>query len=187
MLIYTGRFQPIHNGHLNLLRQILEEYPDELVVVAVIEKARLKEEDKNHFDLKVDREWNKKGFMFDPEENLKIICEILEEEFAGRVLVLRLPRPSKQNWQEVTELFNSDRTWVFTQNEESLDEWEEAKVKFYESQGDKVLRIKIKSKDINGSDIRHFIENNEYEKLKGLVPEKEYEYIIANSKSLSGN
>lgn len=177
MIIYTGRFQPFHNGHLFLIKKLRQEYPDKQLCLAVIKDVQF--EEKTEFDKIVDVMLSKGRNPFNSEITLSLIEETIKAENLNNVTVTLMPRASKNMWGIITSLFDCERIWVFTKNQDGIDEWEESKVRFYQSMGDKVIRMPI-VKDINGSDIRKALSYGDYEYLKSIVPRNVYEYLKQN-------
>ncbi len=179
MIIYTGKFQPFHNGHLSMIEKLVDLFPYEQICVAVIKKTELKNGDA--FDKVVDAEWKKKKFLFDSEETCELINSVLQNKFPekfsnGLIFSCERVRPSASTWQSIIDMFGDNRVWAFTLNDE-YDEWEEQKCAFYQSMGDKTIRVPI-HKNINGSDLRKFIENKNISALKNLVPEETLKFLI---------
>ena len=75
MIIYTGRFQPFHNGHLSLIRRLREEYPTQKLCLAIIKDVPFKE--KTEFDKTVDSMLSCERNPFNSETVLSIIEETL--------------------------------------------------------------------------------------------------------------
>lgn len=171
MIIFTGRFQPFHNGHLYMIEELRSLFPNETICIAVIKDVPIV--NKTEFDKKVDCELKKN--IFEPETVSEMINLVKTARKWDNVVVSLMPRASESTWKMITELFDCDRTWAFTQNSKT-DAWEEEKVKFYQSTGDKVIRIPI-SKDINGSNIRSALEDKNYDYLKNNVPEEIVDYL----------
>lgn len=163
MIIYTGRFQPIHKGHLSLIKRLRAEYPNQTLCIAVIKDIQVGE--KTEFDKTVDGMLSKERNPFNTEITLSIIDKVLKAEGIENTIVTLMPRASLETWNMVKALFDCERIWVFTKNQIGLDDWEEKKSAFYQDMGDKIIRVPI-TKDINGSDIRMLIENRNYDKLK---------------------
>lgn len=163
MIIYTGRFQPFHNGHLSLIKQLSKEHPDETLCIAVIKDIPL--EEKTEFDKTVDGMLSQDRNPFNAEITLALIDKVLKAERIDNIVVTLMPRASSATWGIIKALFDCERIWVFTKNQISSDDWEDKKSAFYQSMGDKVIRIPI-DKTISGSDIRILIQNSEYDKLQ---------------------
>ncbi len=77
MFIFTGRFQPFHNGHLNIVEYLSKKYPNEIICVAIIKDYPFLRE-KSDFDKRVDIELSKKLDALDAEKTLHIITNILQ-------------------------------------------------------------------------------------------------------------
>ena len=80
MLIFTGRFQPFHNGHLSIIKKLNKKYPNETICIAVI-KDFPTNQIKNEFDLIVDSMLVKEKNPFDSEMVLNMIEKTLIKFF----------------------------------------------------------------------------------------------------------
>ena len=163
MIIYTGRFQPIHNGHLSLIKRLRTEYPNQTLCIAVIKDIPL--EKKSEFDKTSDVILSQERNPFNTEMTLSLINKVVKAEGIDNIIVTLMPRASSATWGIIKALFDCERIWVFTKNRISIDDWEDKKSAFYQSMGDKVIRIPI-DKAISGSDIRILIQNSDYDKLQ---------------------
>lgn len=175
MIIYTGRFQPIHNGHISLIKRLKEKYPNEILCIAVIKDIPLVA--KTDFDITVDEVLSQDRNPFNTETTLSIIDKALKSEKIENTIVTLMPRASSTTWHIIKALFDCERIWVFTKNQTCPDDWEDKKATFYHSMGDKVVRIPIE-KDIEGTTIRQAIANHDYDKLSTLVPKEVLDYLI---------
>lgn len=178
MIIYTGRFQPIHNGHLSLIQQLRKEYPSETLCVAVIKDIPL--EEKSEFDRTVDGMLSQDRNPFNTEITLSLIDNVLKAEGIDNTIVTLMPRASSATWGIVNALFDCERIWIFTKNQISRDDWEDKKAFFYKSMGDKVIRVPIE-KTVEGSLIRQAIKNRDYDTLATMVPKEVLNYIIEHN------
>ncbi len=175
MIIFTGRFQPFHNGHVSLIKQLRKEYPTQSLCIAVIKDVPLAT--KNEFDKTVDDKLTPERNPFNAEITLSLINQVLKAEGIDNTVVTLMPRASAATWDIVKTLFDCERIWAFTKNQVALDDWEDKKAAFYQSMGDKVIRIPIE-KDIEGTIIRQAIKNHDYEKLDTMVPKAVLKYIV---------
>ena len=130
MLIYTGRFQPFHNGHLSILIRLHEIYPDETICVAVIKDYAFYKK-KNDFDRRVDAELSKNDSRFNAEKTLSVITKVIRTRDLKNVVTTLMPRASIESWPTIEYLFDCKRTWIFTENRYEPDDWELLKVNFY--------------------------------------------------------
>lgn len=179
MIIYTGRFQPFHNGHLSLIRRLCTSYPKEIICIAIIKDIPFLNK-KDEFDKQTDIMLSKVRNPLSSDNALALVNRVVKKLPYNNIVVTLMPRASLESWGYITSLFDCDRTWVFTQNITSQDEWEDEKCHFYKSQGEKVIRIPIE-KDIEGTIIRQAIKNHEYVKLATMVPAEVLEYIIEHN------
>ena len=176
MLIYTGRFQPVHNGHISLIQKLRELYPHETICVAIIKNVPI--ESDNEFDKSVDSMMLEERNPYSAEVVLKMMTKVIKTRFPENVVATLMPRASVSNWSTITALFDCERIWAFTENQNTVDEWEKKKFDFYTQQGDETIRVKIK-KDIEGTKIREFLKKKDYDSLKRLVPAEIIEEIMA--------
>lgn len=175
MLIYTGRFQPVHNGHISLIKNLRELYPEETICVAIIKNVPIESNDE--FDKSVDSMMAEERNPYDAEVVLDMVTKVIQNRFPKNVVVTLMPRASSSNWSTITSLFDCDRTWVFTENQNSVDEWEKKKFDFYTQQGERTIRLKIK-KDVEGTKIRELLKKKDVEGLKKLVPSEILQEIM---------
>ena len=143
MIIYTGRFQPFHNGHLSLIKTLRSSFPTEIICIAVIKDVPLQNK-KDEFDELVDQQLRVSKNPFSSDVVLKLIDEVLQQEKLYNVVTTLMPRASKETWQIINALFDCKRIWAFTHNSLQPDEWEEEKAEFYSSMGESIIRIPIK-------------------------------------------
>lgn len=179
MLIFTGRFQPFHNGHLSIIDRLRTLYPQEIICVAIIKDTPIKKE-KTEFDKIVDRKLSKDQNPFPADVTIMLVNKILKNLAYDNVVTTLMPRAASETWEYIISLFDNERTWVFTKNTSAQDDWEDEKCHFYESQGEKVIRIPIE-KEIEGTIIRQAIRDREYDKLVAMVPKEVLSYIIKHS------
>lgn len=179
MIIYTGRFQPFHNGHLSLIHCLCTSYPEEIICLAIIKDMPFFNI-KSKFDEQADTMLSKVRNPLSSDVALVLVNRVIKKLPYNNIVVTLMPRASLESWGYITSLFDCDRTWVFTKNTTCQDEWEDEKCKFYKTQGEKVIRIPIE-KDIEGTIIRQAIKSHEYDKLVTMVPAEVLEYIIEHN------
>ncbi len=176
MLIFTGRFQPFHNGHLSIVENLTKKYPDEVICIAIIKDFPFLKK-KDSFDKQVDIELSKSDDKLDAENTLYIINSIIKNRNYQNVVTTLMPRASLESWKTIESMFDCERVWVFTDNQQQTDLWEKTKIEFYKSRREKIILMPI-NKNINGTEIRKEIYNNDYNKLKNLVPHEVVDFYI---------
>lgn len=179
MFIFTGRFQPFHNGHLSIIEYLSKRFPNEIICVAIIKDYPFSG-GKSNFDKRVDIELSKKSNSLDAEKTLHIITNILQNRGYKNTVVTLMPRASSESWKVIEFLFDCNRIWVFTDNQEQPDSWEELKRNFYVSMNENIILVPIK-KDINGTDIRIRLQNKEYEILREFLPKEVIDFYERQS------
>ena len=175
MIIYTGRFQPFHNGHLNLIRTLRRDYPEQTICIAIVKNVEI-QKNKSSFDLLTDKQLTTDRNPFDSETVLKLVNLIIREEQLPDIVTTLMPRASIETWPIICALFDRPRIWAFTKNTLQCDEWEKRKIEFYSERGEKVIVLPIE-KCISGTDIRDAINRFDYKALESLVPTQVLDYI----------
>lgn len=175
MLIFTGRFQPFHNGHLGLVDRLLESYPHETICLAIIKDFKVSTN--TTFDLLANTALSKERSLFSAEASLKLIQKVIKTRNYENVITTLMPRASDESWHIIDSMFDSKRVWVFTKRIDGVDAWEEAKMKYYRSKGEKTIMIPV-SKDLSGTDIRDSIKCNNMRHLKHTIPNEILNDII---------
>ncbi len=180
MLIYTGRFQPFHNGHLYIINELQRTYVDDTICIAIIRDVPINDR-KSDFDRQVDMMLRKERNPYDADTTLKLITEIIHDNNLNNVVTTLMPRASDETWDLIESLFGENRVWVFTENQVTEDLWEKEKSGFYASKGEKLVKIPI-NKTINGSDIRCSVYNNDFIGLKEVLPDNVIRYLRDHNK-----
>lgn len=167
--IFKGRFQPFHNGHLQVVNKVLDmlKQGDMLVIAAMC-----------RFDYPIDiidKDFSEEAFEHTlPERNpwgsvvaLEAISEV-SKVLSGKhkIITTLMPYPNLA-WNIIKMWFPANRVWVIPDAGESFDD---AKEKFYESQGEKVIRI-VDDSNISGRELRdYYYAKNSHDFFTG-VPE----------------
>lgn len=175
MIIINGRFQPFHNGHLELLDKVRDMYPNQSICIAVIKNHSLFNSD-NEFDKCVEKQFIEGRNPFSSSQTLEMINSVIKKRGYEKVFVNLIPKPSELIWPIIEALFDEERTWIIPKLSEDPNDWENLKANFYESMNDKVVRINI-DKKINATDIRQTINEQRYDIVKKYVPLEVYEEI----------
>jgi nicotinamide-nucleotide adenylyltransferase len=185
--VYPGRFQPFHKGHLEVIKQALIEVPGIIFVGIVVHTLHDNIITNDSFELEARKNNSPARNPFSPSERIKMIRACLLDELhteASRVIPILLPRP-EANWAVVKSMFPEQRTWIIPQSNEEFDEM---KVHFFDSKGDKVYRIYNQgAANIHGCLIRDAIINGD-SGWEHMVPEVIYKNVaeILSGRPLCG-
>ena len=168
--IFTGRFQPVHNGHVSFIENFIDNYPNDKFILAIIRDC-LKSELASDFDIIGNTNFQNEKNPFSSSQVLEMISTVFHSRLPGKVLTTLLPRPSDLIWQVIDSLFfNEERIWIFPSPEDPEQrKWEDQKAKFYESKGEKIIRIPV-SKSVSSTEIRDCIDKKDYEELACKLP-----------------
>lgn len=165
--IFKGRFQPFHNGHLQIVERAISmlDKNDILVLAAMCP-----------FDYPVevvDKEFSERAEEHRlPERNpwgstvaLEAISEV-SKQYANRhkIITTLMPYPNLA-WPVVKNWFPKNRIWIIP---DSGEEFDNIKADFYVRQGEYVIRI-LDDTGISGKELREYFQIKATEKfLKGI-------------------
>lgn len=167
MYIFAGRFQPFHNGHLEVLRQLCEIVgPEDTLILAVVAPFHSQDiKDKAFLDASKEHHKPERN-PWDVSVVLEAVSHVALDEGNGkRILTTLLPRP-EYGWETIVKWFPSERIWVIPLAHEDFDE---KKVAFFIKMGDKVIRFSDETK-ISGQELRKHYENQRYDEFASQVP-----------------
>jgi len=157
ILILPSRFQPFHNDHLKTLRIALNKTSGQIFLGIVVNTIQ-SEKTINDFEIEARKHNSPERNPFTPVERITMIRDCLQEEFVNdffRIIPILLPRP-EANWTLIKNMFNYTRIWVVP---DAGEEFDNMKANFFESMGDRVLRIKMNS-EVDGYSIRSSIKSD---------------------------
>jgi len=135
--IFSGRFQPFHNGHMQILKSLLRIVKENDVIVLAISTQAFSDTEKNSEFTNITNEhyqeernpWNYLIVL----EAINTIIQHLNSD--NRILSTLIPRPDL-GLEQIKLWFPSNRVWIIPKGEENFDDLKE---KFFLNQGDDVL------------------------------------------------
>lgn len=166
--IFSGRFQPFHNGHMQILKSLLRIVKENDVIVLAISTQAFSDTEKNSEFTNITNEhyqeernpWNYLIVL----EAINTIIQHLNSD--NRILSTLIPRPDL-GLEQIKLWFPSNRVWIIPKGEENFDDLKE---KFFLNQGEDVLRISDMSK-ISGWELRKFYYVKDVHSFNKFIPE----------------
>ena len=192
--ILGGTFNPIHNGHLYIASEAMEElnlsevlfipagnppHKNDLAILeAELRGEMTKEAIKDYQGFKYcDYEINKKSYSYTYET-----LQYLKSKYANTKLYFIVGADSLLNldkWKNVPEIFRLAQLVVFLRPGFSTEELKKVKKETEDYYSTKIILLELLQMDISSSDIRKRIaENRNYQ---FLIPKEVYRYIEQNS------
>ena len=166
--IFAGRFQPFHNGHMQVLQQACELLtPTDTLVLAVVSPFKS--------DNVVDEDFLESALEHhQPDRNpwdvslpLKAITQIAQScHCANQIITTLIPRP-EYGWHAITEWFPKNRIWIIPSADEMFDE---KKSEFFIKMGDSVKRYKDTT-GISGRKLRNWYNEGNHKSFIEYIPE----------------
>lgn len=172
-VIYCGRYQPFHNGHLQMLRAALRLSARQHVLGVIINSVS------SASGKRATKHLKRGDLAQRPERNpltiaerLLLIREVMHlEGLDAQVVLTAIPRPELY-WEIVRAMMPGTRTWVLPQQ---LDEFDRGKKKFFESRGDRVALVHS-SRLLSGTSIREALVSGDARVAKA-VPKSVFTFL----------
>lgn len=166
--IFPGRFQPFHNGHIEVILSILNKIntTDKLIIAIIVDShtsvnpiAEFEQIANNNHTLEMN--------PISSLHRLELINICVNNElckFQNQILTTILPRP-ETNWEVVIKIIGSNHVWVVPKTGDKFDYY---KSLFYKAMRAQFLEIES-IKTINATYIRECI-NKKNTIWENLVP-----------------
>lgn len=178
--IFTGRFQPIHKGHIRFLEAAKKKHPEDLLIICVIRNSTGNEkavtESVFHMESKTKQvsannpmpNWNRYWLL-----SLAVnASDILRD---NTVIIFR--DRSDLNFQKSVSDLPEDRVWIFpSYAKESFDE---AKIQYYQEQNEVVELIDFYDNSVmySGGAIRNMLNAHYGDMDLSFLPDSCREYF----------
>ena len=170
--IFAGRFQPFHNGHMEIIDNLIPNLDkNDTFIVGVIAPFN------SQNDNSIDKEFvncAKEHHLLErnPWSLTKrllavnyVVNSIIKRGISFKITLTALPRPDF-GWNVIKQWFPSNRIWVIPKAGELFDD---QKAIYFKKLGDDVLRISDNSM-ISGKEIRELYINKCFEDIKQMIP-----------------
>lgn len=179
--VYVGSFNPVHKGHIKVVKKVLKEYVDKVLIVPTLSYW-----DKNNLISITDRInmlklYETKNILIDTKNNkCKFTYQVLrniKQEYKDSKIYLIIGDDLLEyfdKWKNVDEILNNYNLIVIMRN--NIDESIYQKYKNYNL----IVTNKISKNEISSTIVRSMVSNNNDKVLKYIDP-KVYDYIKRNN------
>lgn len=179
--VYVGSFNPVHKGHIKVVKKVLKEYVDKVLIVPTLSYW-----DKNNLISITDRInmlklYETKNILIDTKNNK---CEFtyqvlrnIKNEYEDSKIYLIIGDDLLEyfdKWKNVDEILNNYNLIVIRRN--NIDESIYQKYKKYNV----IVTSKISEDEISSTIVRSMVSNNN-DKILKYIDSKVYDYIKRNN------
>ncbi len=164
-LIFTGRFQPLHNKHIELLEEIKRIHPNELLIICIIRNSidNTVANDNNSFNKESIKKQTKENNPI-PNWNRYMLIKLAIESnpiLRNNTIVMFRDR-SDLDWEKSLQDLPDDRVWIFPKIHR--EKFDIEKYNFYLSKNEKIETINVKKdNDISATQIRNNLKQGNYD------------------------
>ena len=176
--VYVGSFNPVHKGHIKVVKKILKEYVDKVIIVPTMSYWN-----KNNLISIKDRInmlklYETKDIVIDNKNNnyeftYQVLRNIQNEYKNDKIYLVIGDDLLKDKWKNVSEILKYNIIVI------RRNDIEESIYKKYENYNF-IVKNKISSKEISSTIVRNMILNNNKDVLK-YIDLKVYDYIKRNN------
>lgn len=163
-LVFTGRFQPLHSGHIEMLRAIKEQYPDDLLIICIVRNTsrEVKPEIDNAFNV-ISRQKQKKNNNPLPnwERYMLLKLAVENDDVLKRNTAIIFRERADISWKKSVADLPDDR--IFILPSEKRDEFDIQKHKFYRDINERVKTVSYGKKHVSATDIRNKLYSGDYD------------------------
>ena len=179
-LVFTGRFQPLHSGHLNMIRAIKKNFPEDLLIICIIrntieEVLPSQENEFNKISRKKQTKENNPLPNWDRYMLLKLAID--SEKLLSKNTIILFRERSDLDWKKSISDLPNDRVFIFPHCQK--EKFDQEKMKYYQQQGEQIEILESEgSGDVSGTKIREQIRNKDFS--LEFIPQSCREYFIKN-------
>lgn len=162
-LVFTGRFQPLHLGHINMIRTIKEKFPEDRLIICIIrntlnEVSPCQENAFNKVSKSKQTKENNPLSNWDRYMLLKLAID--SDEILSRNTIILFRNRSDLNWDESVSDLPEDSVFVLPHYQK--EQFDEEKLKYYQQKGAQIEIVESNGNvGISGTAIREQIRNGD--------------------------
>lgn len=161
-LVFTGRFQPLHNGHIGMLRAIKQRYPDDLLIICIVRntfREVLPESDSAFNLISRQKQNNENNPLPNWERYMLLKLAVDSDDVLKHNTAVIFRERSDISWEKSIADLPDDR--VFILPSEKRDEFDVQKHEFYREIGESVETVSYDKKHASATEIRNKLYSGE--------------------------
>lgn len=178
-LIFTGRFQPLHNGHIMMLRAIKKAYPDDLLIICIVRKThkKLEPETKTTFYKKSEIKQSEVNNPLPNWERFMLMKTAIENDdlLKKNTVILFRERPDI-NWEKSIIDLPNDRIFILPSIQK--DEFDAEKLSFYKNLSEHIEMITAERTTYSATDIRTALKSGDCD--LSFMPKSCRDYFLSH-------
>ncbi|MBD5584062.1 MAG: adenylyltransferase/cytidyltransferase family protein, partial [Clostridia bacterium] len=154
-IIFTGRFQPLHMGHLKFMHAIKQKYPDDLLIICLIRNTvvEVKPQETNSFNsVSILKQKAINNPIPNWERYMLLKLAVESDEVLRKNNVIMFRDRSDTDWEKSTIDLPKDRLFVLPSD--LNDEFDKEKYNYYKLKGEPLDIIANERSQISSTDIR---------------------------------
>jgi len=182
-LIFSGRFQPVHYGHINLLLEARKKYPENPIIVCIIEKG-YEQNSRDGFAKNVSKFLPQNNQL--PNWERYLLLDYAIKGFGILIDKTYIVFRSNPNidWEHSLINLPSNRLWLFPKR--VTESFDRQKKRNYMNRGEEFIEIETnKYENYHGSDFRKRILAGNID--LSFMPDNCHNYFINNCLKYYGN
>ena len=137
--IFTGRFQPLHLGHISFLKTIKQRYPSDLLIVCILRNSKRNESPKimNDFYLiSKAKQIESNNPLPNWNRYMLLSLAIKDDPLLRNNTIILFRNRSDIDWEESIADLPEKRIWVFPRY--TKEKFDEEKVKYYKEKKESI-------------------------------------------------
>lgn len=163
--IFTGRFQPLHKGHIAFLEKVKEMFPNDLLIICIIRNSiesikPIASSDFYKAAIEKQKKYNNPLPNWERYMLLKLVVE--NNELLNKNTIILFRNRPEINWESSVSDLPEERIWLIP--EKAKEKFDEEKYLFYLSMQEKIMKIPANFTNYSGTLIRKqlFSGNSEF-------------------------
>lgn len=180
-LIFTGRFQPLHMGHIQMIRKIKEIYPDDLLLICILRNTVtgvIAREESAFHEVSKSKQRSENNPLPNWNRYMLVKLAVEAEPTLAKNTVIIFRDRSDVDWDKSVADLPEDRTFVLPGY--SKERFDTEKLNYYRAKGEDIVLVNTESASYSATEIRAAIKSGSED--LSFLPEACREYFIHHCK-----